>query len=181
MKVNLFYAKSRSQICWSEFRIVLLLITKLCVFCQVTVNQLLYAATLFRNSSVVNWIVASNFSDRRVFISKVYVIFCLQWGSHEAHEFLLDMNKSWFTVCAVWVKSDCLIQVHYFIKYICKLKLFFSWFLLNTILDSEEHLKWYTSVLGFTWQQLKLLSNILRVVPCRKRPLNHIHSRYASD
>jgi hypothetical protein len=33
-------------------------------------------ATLFRNSSVVNWIATSNFRDQAVFINKVlYVIF----------------------------------------------------------------------------------------------------------
>jgi CHASE1-domain containing sensor protein len=33
-----------------------------------TVNQLLFAATLFRDSSMKNWLVASNFRDQAVFI-----------------------------------------------------------------------------------------------------------------
>jgi hypothetical protein len=41
-----------------------------------TVNQLLFAATLFRDSSVINWIAASNFRDQTVSINNVlYVIF----------------------------------------------------------------------------------------------------------
>jgi hypothetical protein len=41
-----------------------------------TVNQLLFAATLFRDSSVINWIAATNFRNRAAFISNVlYVIF----------------------------------------------------------------------------------------------------------
>jgi hypothetical protein len=31
---------------------------------ECTVNQLLFAATLFRDSSVIKWLVASNFCDR---------------------------------------------------------------------------------------------------------------------
>jgi hypothetical protein len=43
-----------------------------------TVNQLLFAAVLFRDSSVINWIAATNFRDRSVFIDNVlYVMFGL--------------------------------------------------------------------------------------------------------
>jgi hypothetical protein len=41
------------------------------IFKTTTVNQLLFAATLFRDSSVVNWIAASNFRDQAVFMSTV--------------------------------------------------------------------------------------------------------------
>jgi hypothetical protein len=70
---------------------------------QSTVNQLLFAATLFRDSSVVNWITASNFRDGAVFISKVVnVTFNSRQeifrSSREPREIFSHTNKSWFTV-----------------------------------------------------------------------------------
>jgi hypothetical protein len=45
---------------------------------EVTVNQHFFAATLFRDLSVVNWIAASNFRDQAIFINKVHII-CNIW------------------------------------------------------------------------------------------------------
>jgi hypothetical protein len=65
-----------------------------------TVNQLLFAATLFCDSSVVNWYEASDFRDGAVVISKVlYVIFdSRRGGCRERRELFSHANKSWFTV-----------------------------------------------------------------------------------
>jgi hypothetical protein len=89
-----------------------------------TVNQLLFAATLFRDSSVVNWITASNFRNGAVFISKVlYAIFGLRrLGSHEIFS---HVNKSWFTVSQrlplflAHLSCAVVLQTSSFSRYVC--------------------------------------------------------------
>jgi hypothetical protein len=70
-----------------------------------TVNQLLFVATLFRDSFVINWIAATNFRDRAVFISNVlYVIFgsrreiLVMVRLREPRDSFSHTNKCWFTV-----------------------------------------------------------------------------------
>jgi hypothetical protein len=65
-----------------------------------TVNQLSFAATLFRDSFVINWLMTSNFRDRAFIILSglLKISGSRQKSSRELREIFSLANKSWFTV-----------------------------------------------------------------------------------
>jgi hypothetical protein len=73
---------------------------------SLTVNQLLFAATLFRDPSVMNGLAASNFHDRSFFILRGLYIkhlvrdekYLRRYGSRGTRDIFSLANKSWFTV-----------------------------------------------------------------------------------
>jgi hypothetical protein len=75
------------------------------VMIYTTVNQLLFATTLFCDSSVINWLATSNFRDRAFFnhtelhytFGSRREIFATMWFSQTSQKFLAR-EKSWFTV-----------------------------------------------------------------------------------